>query len=107
MADLRPVVGHEQGGPPRPVLILSVDPLNHSPAGLSLAVPLTTSDRKLASHVALEPPEGGLRKRSFAMCDQLRAISHERLARRLGTVGQDTLDALEKVIKRLLGFRQP
>jgi mRNA interferase MazF len=105
MADLEPIVGHEQGGPPRPVVIISVDPLNHSPAELTMTLPVTSAERGLPSHVALEPPQGGLRQRSFAMCDQLRTISHKRLRRRLGVVDDEALASIEKVLKRLLGFR--
>jgi len=106
IADLEPVRGHEQGGRPRPVLILSVNALNHSHAGLSMAIPLTGTDRSLPSHVPLEPPLGGLTKTSYAMCDQLRTIAHERLASRLGAVDQQTLETIEKVLCRLLGFRR-
>lgn len=105
VAGLEPVVGNEQGGPPRPVLILSVDPLNHSPAGLSMAIPLSTTDRRIASHVAVEPPMGGLTRRSFVMCEQLRAISHIRLVRRLGSVEPRTMEEVERVVRRLLGFK--
>jgi mRNA interferase MazF len=71
-----------------------------------MGIPMTGTDRGLPSHVLLEPPLGGLTKPSYAMCDQLRTVAHERLASRLGTVDQQTLDTIEKVVCRLLGFRR-
>lgn len=45
---------------------------------------------------------GGLRERSFAMPEQLRAISHERLSKRLGTLRPKTLEELLKRCRMLL-----
>jgi mRNA interferase MazF len=66
--NLNPTRGHAQAGT-RPALIVSTDVYNHGPAQLVLAAPLTTRDRRIPLWVAIEPPEGGLRERSLAMCD--------------------------------------
>jgi mRNA interferase MazF len=88
-----PTRGREQAKA-RPFVVVSVDQLNSSPIGLSLAVPLTRSDFANALHLEIEPPEGGLRERSYAMPEQLRALSHERVARRLGNLRPATLAEL-------------
>lgn len=76
---------------------MSVDQLNRSPLGLSLAVPLTRTDFSNALHLKIEPPEGGLEERSFAMPEQLRALSHERVTRRLGALrGQTAAELLRR-----------
>ena len=75
---LDPVAGHEQAGD-RPALVISDDRINASAAGLVIVVPLTRTDRTIPSHVEINPPEGGVRERSFAMCEQVRAVSVERL----------------------------
>jgi mRNA-degrading endonuclease toxin of MazEF toxin-antitoxin module len=46
--------------------------------------------------------EGGLKENGFAMPEQLRAISHERLVRRLGAVRPKTLEELLKRCRVLL-----
>ena len=86
----------------RPFVIVSVDQLNRSQLGLSLAVPLTRTDFSNALHLEVAPPEGGVRERSFAMPEQLRALSHERIARRLGTLLPGTLAELLRRCRLLL-----
>jgi len=54
-------------------------------------VPLTRTDFSNALHLEITPPEGGLRERSFAMPEQLRTLSHERITRRLGALRDPTL----------------
>jgi len=67
-ADLEPVKGHEQGAQ-RPVLIFSVDAFNNGPATLVIIIPLTTKNRKIPFHVEINPPEGGIDRTSYIMCD--------------------------------------
>jgi mRNA interferase MazF len=103
MADLDPVRGHEQGRR-RPVLIVSVDAFNQTPAGLIIIVPITGTIRPIPAHVRIEPPEGGLTKASVALCDQIRTISKARLSHCLGYVSGATQDSVGTVLKFLLGF---
>jgi mRNA interferase MazF len=84
-ADPDPTRGAEQAKA-RPFVVVSVDQLNRSRLGLSLAVPLTRTDFSNALHLEIKPPEGGLEARSFAMPEQLRTLSHERVTRRLGAL---------------------
>lgn len=100
-ADPDPTRGSEQAKA-RPFAIVSVDQLNRSPLGLSLAVPLTRTDFSNALHVEIEPPEGGLKERSFAMPEQLRALSHERVTRRLGALRGATVAELLRRCRLLL-----
>src|SRR5215469_13705549 len=93
-ADLEPVRGHEQGRV-RPVLVISNNTLNHGHSGLVTIVPMTTKGRPLRSFVRIDPPEGGVSKTSFVMCDQVRTISIERLTRRFGAVSTVTLAEVE------------
>jgi mRNA interferase MazF len=100
-ADPDPTRGSEQAKA-RPFVIVSVDQLNRSSIGLSLAVPLTRTDFGNALHLAISPPEGGLREPSFAMPEQLRAVSHERLSRRLGRLRSATREELLRRCRLLL-----
>jgi mRNA interferase MazF len=86
----------------RPFVIVSVDQLNQTSLGLSIAVPLTRIEFGNALHLAISASEGGLKEDGFAMPEQLRAISHERLGRRLGSLRPKTLDELLKRCRILL-----
>lgn len=96
-----PTRGSEQAKA-RPFVIVSVDQLNRARLGISLAVPFTRTDFSNTLHLPVEPPEGGLRERSFAMPEQLRTLSHERVSRRLGTLRPATLSELLRRCRLLL-----
>jgi mRNA interferase MazF len=102
MADLHATRGREQSGH-RPVLILSANPFNRSPAGLVMAVPFTTRRRDIPTHIEVRPPDGGLQDVSFAMCEQLRTLAADRLASSpFGTVSAGVLRAVEDRLRLLL-----
>ncbi len=102
LADLSPTRGREQTGQ-RPVLIVSADPFNQSPAGLVIAVPFTTHRRGIPTHIEVRPPDGGLRDLSFAMCEQLRTLAADRLdSRPFGNVSSAVLRAVEDRLRLLL-----
>lgn len=100
-ADPDPTRGSEQAKS-RPFAIVSVAQLNQAPLAISLAVPLTRTDFGSPLHLEIPASEGGLKERSFAMPEQLRAISHERLTRRLGSMRAKTLEELLKRCRLLL-----
>jgi len=103
MADFDPTLGREQAGM-RPALVLSVDSFNHGPAELLVVAPLTSKDKGIALHVAVEPPEGGLSVKSFIKCEDIRSISKERLIKRRGTVEKTTMESVEDRLRMLLGL---
>ncbi len=103
-ADLNPVRGHEQAGH-RPTLVVSADTFNAGPAELVVVLPLTTRERGIPLHVSIEPPEGGLRKRSFVKCEDIRSIDQRRLTERLGAVSHATMSEVEHRLRALLQLR--
>ncbi len=100
-ANLDPVRGHEQARR-RPILVVSVDEFNQGPSGLVIVVPLTTKDRRIRSWIAIDPAEGGLKSRSFGMCEAIRSISVERLSRRRGMVSHATMEKVRFCLQALL-----
>jgi hypothetical protein len=52
--------------------------------------------------VPIEPPDGGVRERSFAMCDAVRSVSIERLESCWGSVERRTLARVEDGLRILL-----
>src|SRR5437870_1345122 len=103
LADLDPTRGHEQAGR-RPVLVVSVDSLNESEADLAVVVPLSSRARRTGAHVAVDPPEGGLRLRSQVMPEHVRSISTDRCVERCGTVEEATMGEVEQRLRALLGL---
>ncbi len=103
MVDLNPTRGHEQAGR-RPGLVVSVDRFNHGPAGLIVVLPITNRAKGIPFHVSIDPPEAGLKARSFIKCEDVRSVAKERLARRLGAVSAATMDAVEDRLRILLGL---
>ena len=89
--DPDPVKGREIGKKVRPALIVSCNLLNKGPSGLVIVVPITSKDKKIPSHIRIEPSQGGVKLPSFAMCEQIRSISKNRLIKKLGRVSSVTI----------------
>lgn len=99
--DLDPVKGHEQGEQ-RPAVIVSSTRFNRSAAKLVVVAPITRKDRGIPLHVPVDPPEGGLKSRSFVMCDQVRTISAARLSQRWGRLTNTTLEKVSDLMRVVL-----
>ena len=104
LADLNPRRGSEQAGV-RPVLIFQDDTLSRFAATV-LTIPFTTNLRRasLPSCVRISKGEGGLTEDSVALCHQLRALDGTRLRRRLGTLSQEALLAIENCVISIMGI---
>jgi mRNA interferase MazF len=97
LCDLSPVAGREQGGI-RPVVVVSHDRYAVIP-GLFLAVPLTTRDRELEHHIEVPADSRtGLRQISYALTEQVRAVSQQRAGRQLGQVSSETLSLISRYL---------
>ena len=103
LVDLNPTRGHEQAGK-RPCLVVSVDLFNQGPAGLVVVLLVTSKGKGVSSHVAVNPPEGGLTRPSFVKCEGVRSIAIERLIQRYGFVSSETMAAVEDRVRILLGL---
>jgi mRNA interferase MazF len=97
LCDLNPVAGREQGGI-RPVVVVSHHRYTVIP-GLFIAVPLTSRDRGLDHHIEVPADDGtGLKQASYAMTEQVRAMSDRRAGRRLGKVSDNTMTAISRYL---------
>lgn len=82
-ADLRPVVGSEQGGV-RPVLIIQNDVGNkHSPTVICAAITSKMNKAKLPTHVELDTKKCNMIKNSVILLEQLRTIDKQRLKEKI------------------------
>jgi mRNA interferase MazF len=102
LVDFGETVGHEQAGT-RPAIVVSIDTYNQGPREMVVVVPTTTRQR-VPAHFAVSPPEGGLKKPSYVLWDQICRVSHRRLERRFGAVSEATMQRLEARLRALLGL---
>ena len=78
-ADLRPVVGSEQGGV-RPVLVIQNDTGNrHSPTVIVAAITSKMNKAKLPTHMELSARQCQIVRDSVILLEQLRTIDKQRL----------------------------
>lgn len=95
LCDLNPVAGREPGGV-RPVVVLS-HPRYAAVPGLFIAVPLTTRYRGLEHHIEVPADERtGPKQVSYAMTEQVRAMSNERAGRQLGRVSDGAMTTISR-----------
>ena len=97
-ADLRPVVGSEQGGV-RPVLIIQNDIGNkHSPTVICAAITSQMNKAKLPTHVELDSSRYALAKDSVVLLEQLRTIDKKRLRDKVCHLDREILRKVERAL---------
>jgi mRNA interferase MazF len=103
IVNLDPTKGHEQAGT-RPCLVVSVNKFNHGRAELVIVVPITRSDKRIASHVPLAAGEGGLNEAGFIKCEEVRCVSKTRLVDVRNTISPETMAEVDKWLRIILGL---
>ena len=90
-ADLRPVVGSEQGGV-RAVLIVQNDVGNrHSPTVICAAITSKMNKAKLPTHIELNAGRYDMVKDSVVLLEQLRTIDKKRLKDKVCHLDEDIM----------------
>lgn len=98
-ADLRPVVGSEQGGV-RPVLIIQNDVGNkHSPTVICAAITSRMNKAKLPTHVELSARQCDMVKDSVILLEQLRTIDKQRLREKICHIDTDLQEKVDEALK--------
>ena len=103
-AGLDPSIGSEPGKT-RPVVIVQSDILNK--AGHKSVVVCSMSSQTKAGvsfiRIAIDPTTAnGLLKKSYILCDQIRAIDVSRLKGKIGVLAEDDINRLITTIKAIL-----
>lgn len=97
-ADLRPVVGSEQGGV-RPVLIIQNDTGNkHSPTVICAAITSRMNKAKLPTHVELDSRKYNIVKDSVILLEQLRTIDKSRLKDKVCRLDNEILKTVNEAL---------
>jgi mRNA interferase MazF len=77
---------------------------NEGKSSLVIVCPLTTKERRIRTHIRIEPPEGGLRETSFIMVEAVRSISKQRLVEHWGVLSMEKLKPVEDVLRILFAL---
>ncbi len=97
-ADLRPVVGSEQGGI-RPVIIIQNDMGNrHSPTVICAAITSRMNKAKLPTHVELDSNKCDIVKDSVILLEQLRTIDKKRLKDKVCHVDKEIIEKVDRAL---------
>lgn len=97
-ADLRPVIGSEQGGV-RPVLIIQNDIGNkHSPTVICAAITSRMNKAKLPTHVELDSGKYDIMKDSVILLEQLRTIDKKRLKDKICHLDREILKKVDQAL---------
>ena len=97
-ADLRPLVGSEQGGV-RPVLIIQNDVGNkHSPTVICAAITSRMNKAKLPTHVELNTRRCAMIKDSVILLEQLRTIDKQRLKEKICHIDEELQQKVDEAL---------
>ena len=97
-ADLRPVIGSEQGGV-RPVLIIQNDTGNkHSPTVICAAITSRMNKAKLPTHVEISASRYALVKDSVILLEQVRTIDNKRLREKVCHLDCEILQKVDQAL---------
>ena len=103
-ADLRPVVGSEQGGI-RPVLIIQNDVGNrHSPTVICAAITSKMNKAKLPTHIEIDASAYGIEKDSVILLEQLRTIDKKRLETYIGRLEEKHIRRIDHALAVSVGL---
>ena len=95
-ADLRPVIGSEQGGI-RPVLIIQNDIGNrHSPTIICAAITSRMNKAYLPTHIELQAGRYDMMKDSVILLEQLRTIDKQRLKDKVCHLDEDIMKKVNR-----------
>ena len=108
IVDSNPTRGSEQRGR-RHCLVVQTDVGNEN-APTTIVVPFTTSlgDRLYPFEVFVPADECALREDSVALCSQIRTVSiDERIRDRIGSIPDERLSEVDRVLEYSFGLRGP
>lgn len=102
-AELNPVRGREGDGR-RPALVIAGDLYLEQADTLAIILPATTRDRGWPNHVRLRGPDLDLSRLAFAMAEQPRTVTRERLFDIAGTVDADAMREVDGWLRDFLSL---
>lgn len=96
-ADLRPVVGSEQGGI-RPCLIIQNDIGNVHSSNVIVATMTTQKKKDLPTHIAVSPEDYCLDINTTILLEQIRTIDKSRISSFVGRLSDNTMQKVDEAL---------
>ncbi|MGE5275466.1 MAG: type II toxin-antitoxin system PemK/MazF family toxin [Acidobacteriota bacterium] len=103
LVGLDPTRGHEQRGTRPCVIVSDAEIIANQRFTLVVVVPISTTSGEGALYPPLSPGPSGLRKASFALVDQIRAVDKRRIQRVFGSVSNSEIAAIDEGLALFLG----
>ncbi len=104
LANLDPVIGLEQGKT-RPIVIIQNDVANeYSPVVIVAAISTALGAKEYPTEVWVNAPEGGLKRDSVILLNQIRTIDKRRLIERWGRLERGTMEKVDEALRISLGL---
>ena len=100
-ADLNPVRGHEQAGT-RPVVVLSHDVFNDR-SGTVIAMAITSQVQRAGFPLTYELKNPIQGKRAWIKISQVRTLSIDRIAKRIGHISPEELIEVTEGLNEIIG----
>lgn len=105
-ADLRPVIGSEQGGV-RPVVVIQNNIGNrHSPTVIVASITSRLGKHRLPTHIMIGSNFPGLYRDSMILMEQVRTIDRSRLLEYIGSLDSAQLMRMNRAIVISLGLKE-
>lgn len=98
-------IAHEQRGVRPCILVSDPEVTEDQRFPVLCIVPITGTRGRGALYPPLDAGSGGLRKRSFALLDQIRTIDKRRVRKVFGKIAPAELAAIDEGLRLLLGLR--
>ena len=106
-ADLRTVIGSEEGGT-RTGLIIQNDVGNKfSPTVIAAAITSKTDKSKLPTHIDVYAEKYGLARDSVILLEQIRTIDKKRLKEKMGRLGEGLMNRGNNALTVSFGLEEP
>lgn len=102
LTDFGEPVGHKQGYT-RPSIVISSDMINSNLSEKLIVIPITSKERMINTHIKLST-QTGLSQTSFALIEDIKSISMERLIKHIGFIDDDILKQIHQILKYMLDF---
>ena len=102
-AELDPARGRKQAGR-RPALVVASDLYLEQADTLAIVLPGTSRDRGWPNHVLLQGPDLSLAKPTFAMTEQPRTVTRDRLVGVIGVVDAGVMREVDRWLRDFLSL---
>lgn len=105
-ADLSLVVGSEQGGAIKPILVLQNDVGNRFSPTVICCVLTTKVKKKMPTHVYLDAGKNNLDENSFALLEQLKTIDKMRLLDKMTQITPEDMNRINQALLLSVGLEE-